>query len=267
MRKFARSCVAAAGVGFLLAAGVAAPSLAVDEPPLANPDGSSPNVQAQDGELVSDLIMATDAEDIREETTPWSCGLLRLDGSLTAGSTEGEWRVSIGASYDLDDGAVFAIPAVYEGWRLNDFTTFNGFGSPDDAVSKADMAGSDTYPAYTWMADVQERVVLKKTGLAVDDSQTENVVLVSLPEGMKKGEYVNFTLPMTLDTAAAAGDQYANAVASNTACAVINTPAQPMPKKVNSGGVDSGTSGIAALALGGVALAGFAAYGRRRARR
>ncbi|WP_432559251.1 hypothetical protein [Granulicoccus sp. GXG6511] len=299
MRKPLKSLAAATGAAFILAAGAATTAYAAP----ANPDGTTAGAEAvlhtvEDGDVApywtDMMVTAPGNAGTRTQTSPWSCGKLRMDGWADTASA-GQWRVAVGASYALPVGTNFVLLAEGEGWSVAPFEEFERFGTPGANVSVADMAAPEdgSHPAYTWIAD-QDSVDV--TYFPAEEGGP-SAILVQLTEGMAANEYFNLAFTTAIDPAHSADAPVTlrNLVTTNVTCEtpepeptptptptptpepsipttgptpdVTHKPAKPPVKHVNSGGVETGASGIAAMALGATALGGLALYGRNRAKK
>lgn len=272
MRKPLKSLVAATGAAIVMTAGFAAPALAAPADHMGTSEGVTVD---RAGIYQADMTYTLPSGDDTRVAAPWSCGLLRVDGW---GGGPGNWRLAVGASYDMPSGVTISLPAAGPGWTIDEWTgEFPGYGNPagSPALMNTDITFSEfdaTYPAYTYMAagQQQERVHVTRA--------TEEMITIQV-DSLTKGEYFNLTFPTTVTATSGTVSNTATVLAT---CETPDTtppspqptkPALPAPdkdkhiKKVNSGGVEEGGSGLIALGLGAVALGGLAVYGRRRSNR
>ncbi|WP_432558904.1 hypothetical protein [Granulicoccus sp. GXG6511] len=255
----------------VLSAGMAAPAFAA--PALANPDGTTPGVKAVSyGFDASDTAphvtrVALAVPDNREhlfQSPRWSCGVLRVDGEVPFSTRMhyGRWIVAVGASYDLPKDTSFVLDAAGPGWSVAPFDSFGHFGDPSNVAALSDLpAPADgSHPPYRWLAEQDSVEVTYQPAEGAHGS----TVQIRLAKGLRAGEYFNLSVPLTLDPPGSWSESVtiSNAVATNVVCET-----RAPVKRVNSGGVDSGTGGLAVIALGAAAVGGLALFGRGRSKR
>ncbi|WP_432559250.1 hypothetical protein [Granulicoccus sp. GXG6511] len=263
MRKPLKSLVAATGAAFILTAGVAAPALAAPADPL----GTSENVTVDpQGFHALDMRYTFPSGGDTRGSGPWSCGLARIDGWSTAGNPQ--WRLAFGAAYDMPDGFLVSIPASSSNWTIDEWEgDFAGYGAAGTNPSRMNTDPTfdlydDTNRQYSYMTGQAERVHVTRAG---------DYINIDV-DSMAKDEYFNLTLTGTPVGDVSDGDSLSATASVFASCevedAATEPPASPKPpKKVNSGGVETGASGLAAIALGASAIGGLALYGRNRAKK
>ncbi|WP_425309688.1 hypothetical protein AADG42_13285 [Ammonicoccus fulvus] len=276
MRKPLKSLVAATGAAFVMTAGFAAPALAAP----ASPDGTSQNVSIVRTPYTASHSYVLGGSETRNSGA-WTCGEFRMDGW---GPASPAWRLAVGTEYAQPDGVTITMPTSGEGWTMNTWAgAFPGFGSAEHPTYvRLDSLSSPEHPdGFTYMADQSTRVMVTNLGATVN-IQTGPLAA---------GEYFNATFPVTYADGVTTGDTLSNSATIQQACETPapstdpttdpstgpttqpTHPVRPAPdkdkhiKKVNSGGVEEGGSGLIALGLGAAALGGLAVYGRRRSNR
>lgn len=267
MRKPFKSLVAATGAAFVMTAGFAAPALAAPADHLGTSEGVTVN---RGGIYQADMTHNVPSGGDARMASEWSCGLARVDGWA-----EG-WRVAVGASYDMPSGFTMSLPAEGPGWSIDEWDgDFAGYGSDDSNPSRMNTDRSfsefdENYPEYTYMAEGEQESRVHVTRVS------ETMITIQV-DSLTKGEYFNLSFPKTVTATSGTLSNTATVLATcetpDATTPEPSDPARPAPdkdkhiKKVNSGGVEEGGSGLIALGLGAAALGGLAVYGRRRANR